>query len=86
VRVGVFSLAPGEIRLGTIVPVADEGLAVHDLVDAVETLPEPGHQILSDHGFQPLAVQQIEQLERRPARMLLADLPLSNCRHAGVEN
>src|SRR5947209_18657322 len=40
----------------------------------------------SDHGFQPLAIQQIEELERRPARMLFADLPLPNRRHAGVEN
>src|SRR5215213_5305286 len=41
---------------------------------------------LSDHGFQSLAVQQVEQLERRPARMLFADLPLPNCRKAGVQN
>jgi quinol-cytochrome oxidoreductase complex cytochrome b subunit len=33
---------------------------------------------LSDHGCQPLPVQQIEQLERRTARVLLADLPLPN--------
>lgn len=44
----------------------------------------PSH--LSQHRFQPLALDEAEQLQGGAARLLFADLPLAHGRQAGVEH
>lgn len=47
----------------------------------------PGAEMTaSDQGFEALAVQKVEQLEGRTARLLLSDLPLPHRGEACVEH
>src|SRR2546430_5015535 len=48
---------------------------------------EPCHALLfSDERFQPFPIEQIQQFERRSARMLLANFPLPHRGETGVEH
>lgn len=49
-------------------------------------LGKPQGQKYSDQRFKPFAVEQIEQLGRGAARVLVADFPLSHGGQAGVEH
>ena len=40
----------------------------------------------SKNSFQPFAIEQIKQLERRTAGMLIARFPFTNGRQAGIQN
>lgn len=51
--------------------------------DMTKTVPGRNQ---SQDRLQPLPLQQVQQLERRPARVLFADLPLAHRGWTGVEH